>query len=68
MTARGIDRRAIFADDRDRRHFLELLSAMAERYGVVAAAIKRFETSLVKDSSRRKLVERGMREMRNMET
>ena len=34
VTARGIERRAIFEDGRDHKHFLELLSAMAERYGV----------------------------------
>ena len=34
VTARGIERRAIFEDGRDHKHFLELLSAMTERYGV----------------------------------
>ncbi len=34
MTARGIERRAIFADNRDHGHFLELLPEMVERYGV----------------------------------
>ena len=34
MTARGIERRAIFADRRDHEHFLELLPEMVERYGV----------------------------------
>jgi len=34
VTARGIERRAIFADGRDHEHFLELLPEMAERYGV----------------------------------
>ena len=34
VTARGIERRAIFADGRDHEHFLELLPGMAERYGV----------------------------------
>ena len=34
VTARGIERRAIFEDGRDHKHFLELLSSMAERYGV----------------------------------
>ena len=36
VTARGIERRAIFEDGRDHKHFLELLSAMTERYGVCA--------------------------------
>ena len=34
VTARGIERRLIFSDRRDYEHFLELLGAMAERYGV----------------------------------
>ncbi len=34
VTARGIERRAIFADGRDHEHFLELLPEMVERYGV----------------------------------
>lgn len=34
VTARGIERRAIFEDKRDHEHFLELLSAMRERYAV----------------------------------
>ena len=34
VTARGIERRAIFGDGRDHEHFLELLGAMGERYGV----------------------------------
>ena len=34
VTARGIERRAIFEDVRDHEHFLELLPAMGERYGV----------------------------------
>ena len=34
VTARGIERRTIFADVRDHEHFLELLAAMGERYGV----------------------------------
>jgi len=34
ITARGIERWAIFANVRDHEHFLELLPAMAERYGV----------------------------------
>lgn len=33
VTARGNERRAIFRDDRDRRHFLELLAALPERFG-----------------------------------
>ncbi len=34
ITGRGNNRQAIFLDDRDRRHFLELLEAMRERYRV----------------------------------
>lgn len=34
MTARGIERRPILTDERDHEHFLELLPAMVERYGV----------------------------------
>lgn len=31
---RGTDRREVFADDRDREHFVELLGAVSERYRV----------------------------------
>jgi len=31
VTARGIERRAIFVDTRDHEHFLELLATMGER-------------------------------------
>jgi putative transposase len=34
VTARGIERRAIFETERDHKHFLELLEAMGARYGV----------------------------------
>jgi REP element-mobilizing transposase RayT len=34
VTARGNERRAIYRNDHDRPHFLELLGSMAERYGV----------------------------------
>ena len=34
ITARGIERRAIFADERDHIHCLELLPALRERYGL----------------------------------
>jgi REP element-mobilizing transposase RayT len=34
ITARGNERRDIFIDDPDRRHFLELLAETAERFGV----------------------------------
>ena len=34
VTARGIERRAIFEDRRDHAHFLELLPEVGERYGV----------------------------------
>jgi len=34
VTARGIERRAIFEGVRDHEHFLELIAEMSERYGV----------------------------------
>jgi len=34
VTARGIERKAIFKDTRDHEHFLELLEEMSKRYGV----------------------------------
>lgn len=34
VTARGIERRPVFGDERDYGHFLDLLAAMCERYGV----------------------------------
>ena len=34
VTARGNERKAIYRDDRDRFHFLDLLGEMVERYGV----------------------------------
>jgi REP element-mobilizing transposase RayT len=34
VTSRGNERRAIYRNDRDRLHFLELLGEMVERYGV----------------------------------
>src|SRR6516164_719826 len=33
VTARGIDRQALFRDDADRFHFLELLAELGERFG-----------------------------------
>jgi REP element-mobilizing transposase RayT len=38
VTARGNERRDIFRDDRDRRHFLELLGQLPERFGTVVHA------------------------------
>jgi len=38
ITTRGMGRREIFTDDRDREHFLELLEGMVGRYGVVLHA------------------------------
>lgn len=38
ITARGMGRREIFEDDRDREHFIELLAGMVGRYGVVLHA------------------------------
>lgn len=34
VTARGNNRQTIYEDDRDRQHFMGLIGAMAERYGV----------------------------------
>ena len=34
MTARGNNRQAIYEDDRDRLHFIDLIGAMVERYRV----------------------------------
>jgi len=36
--ARGIDRRTIFLDDRDRRHFVDLLDVLPERFRVIVHA------------------------------
>ncbi|MEI9479115.1 MAG: transposase [Deltaproteobacteria bacterium] len=38
ITARGMFRKEIFENDRDREHFVELLAGMVERYGVVLHA------------------------------
>ena len=38
VTARGLERRTIFKDDPDRAHFLELVGAATERFGVVIHA------------------------------
>ncbi len=38
LTARGNERRAIFRDERDREHFLELLGELPERFGVLLHA------------------------------
>ncbi|HPS07593.1 MAG TPA: transposase [Kiritimatiellia bacterium] len=38
ITTRGMGRREIFSDDRDREHFVELLAGMVERYGVILHA------------------------------
>ena len=38
ITARGMWRKEIFEADRDREHFVELLSEMVERYGVILHA------------------------------
>ena len=35
VTARGIERRTIFRDDRDREHFLELIGSAVEQFGIV---------------------------------
>jgi len=35
ITTRGTERRPIFTEDRERRHLLELLEAMTERFGVL---------------------------------
>ena len=38
ITTRGVGRREIFEDDRDREHFVELVGELAVRYGVVLHA------------------------------
>lgn len=38
VTARGIERRAIYRDDRDRAHFLELIREAVGRFGLVVHA------------------------------
>ena len=38
VAARGNNRQRIFLDDRDRRHFLELVGALSERHQVEAHA------------------------------
>ena len=38
ITTRGLGRRVIFHEDRDREHFLELLEELVGRYGVVLHA------------------------------
>jgi REP element-mobilizing transposase RayT len=38
ITTRGMGRREIFLEDRDREHFVELLSGLVERYGIVLHA------------------------------
>jgi REP element-mobilizing transposase RayT len=38
ITTRGMGRREIFLDDRDREHFVELLAGLVERYGIVLHA------------------------------
>ena len=38
ITTRGMGRQAIFQDEHDRAHFLELLAGVVERYGVVLHA------------------------------
>ena len=37
VTARGNERRAVFRDDRDRRHFLELLQEWVDPFGIAMA-------------------------------
>ena len=38
VTARGNERRAIYRDDQDRRHFLELVGETAERFNLAVHA------------------------------
>ena len=38
ITTRGVGRRDIFEDDRDREHFEELSGALVSRYGVILHA------------------------------
>jgi len=49
VTARGIDRRAIIRDDRDREQFGEIGTAAA-----FAQAVKRFAARLAKDATSRR--------------
>lgn len=44
VTTRGVGRRGIFVDDRDRKHFEGLLSEVVERYGVVLHAYVLMDT------------------------
>jgi len=38
IMTRGLGRRIIFNDDRDREHFVELLAGMVERYSIILHA------------------------------
>ena len=38
VTARGIERRKIYRDDRDKEHFLEVLEDMVDRFGIAVHA------------------------------
>ena len=53
VTARGNERRAIFRDDQDRRHFLELLEAWVRRFGL------RLHAYVLMDNHYHLLVETG---------
>lgn len=57
VTARGNERRAIFYDDEDRRHFVELAGELAERFGlqVHAYVLMRNHYHLLVESSQANL-------------
>jgi hypothetical protein len=40
VTARGNERRAIYRDDQDRRHFLELAGEAAERFNLAVQVVR----------------------------
>jgi len=40
VTARGNERRALFRDEADREHFVELLAQWPERFGTIGGRIR----------------------------
>ena len=51
ITARGMGRREIFLEDRDREHFVELMQGLVERYGIVLHAYVLTAVEAVKGES-----------------
>jgi REP element-mobilizing transposase RayT len=49
ITTRGMFRKEIFENDRDREHFVELLALMVERYCVVLHAYVLMDMKLTTD-------------------